>query len=85
MSDMTVAVLVEHRAGDIARPSLEVLTLARTLGNPVAVWIGEEPSSSAVDTLGAYGASEVRWVEGGPAMRLSKVRAARIGSSRCCS
>jgi len=55
-----VAVLVEHRGGEVARPTLEALTLARTLGTPVAVWLGGEPGPRAVAQLGEYGATEVR-------------------------
>ncbi|NTV39697.1 MAG: electron transfer flavoprotein subunit alpha/FixB family protein [Demequinaceae bacterium] len=56
----TVAVLVEHRGSEIAQPALEALTLARTIGRPVAVWMGEEPPAAAVAALGEYGAVEVR-------------------------
>ncbi len=55
-----VAVLVEQRGGAVGRPTLEALTLARTLGEPVAVWLGEAPSADAAAQLGAYGAAEVR-------------------------
>lgn len=60
MTDVTVAVLVEHRGEEIAQPTLEALTLARSIGRPVAVWMGDQPSEEAVTTLGAYGADEVR-------------------------
>ncbi len=30
-------------ADDVARPTLEALTLARSLGTPVAVWLGGAP------------------------------------------
>ena len=56
----TIAVLVEHRGPDIAQPAFEALTLARTIGRPVAVWMGEEPSAKALAALGEYGAEEVR-------------------------
>jgi len=81
MSALTVAVLVEHRDGVVAQPTLENLTLARTLGRVVAVWIGDEPGDEAASSLAAYGAEEVRRVEVGPAARLPKVRAAALGAA----
>jgi len=57
-----IAVLVEHTSGDVRQSTLEALTLARSLGDPVGIWIGEEPSSDACHELGRYGASEVRHV-----------------------
>ncbi|WP_062201413.1 electron transfer flavoprotein subunit alpha/FixB family protein [Demequina salsinemoris] len=81
MSAMTVAVLVEHRDGQVAGPTLENLTLARSLGRPVAVWIGEEPADDAVASLGAHGAEEVRWVELGGTARLPKVRSAALAAA----
>ncbi|MDN4471796.1 electron transfer flavoprotein subunit alpha/FixB family protein [Demequina zhanjiangensis] len=81
MSGNTVAVLVEHRDGVVAQPTLENLTLARSLGEPVAVWLGEPPSDEASATLGAYGAGAVRVVELGAAGRLPKVRAAAVGAA----
>jgi electron transfer flavoprotein alpha subunit len=60
MSAGKIAVLIEHRDGEIARPSFEALTLARTLGEPVAVWLGSEVLTDAASLLGAFGATEVR-------------------------
>jgi len=60
MSTTTIAVLIEHRGGEVAQPSLEALTLARTLGEPVAVWLGSEVLADAANLLGEYGATEVR-------------------------
>ena len=60
MTGVTVAVVVEHRGLEIAQPTLEALTLARSLGRPVAVWMGDRPDDDAVASLGAYGADEVR-------------------------
>ena len=78
MTGTTVAVLVEHRGNEIAHPTLEALTLARTLGTPVAVWMGEEPPVDAVALLGAYGADEVRVLALGEAARLVTVAAAAV-------
>ena len=58
-----VAVLVEQRAGQVSGPTLEALTLGRSLGDVVAVWLGGSPSEESVALLGSYGASEVRVVE----------------------
>ena len=52
MSDAIVAVLVEHRGNEVAQPTLEALTLARTMGTPVAVWMGDEPTDDDVALLG---------------------------------
>ncbi len=60
---MIAAVLVEHRDGVVAQPSLEALTLARSVGVPVAVWLGASPSAEAVALLGQYGATDVRVVD----------------------
>ncbi len=81
MSGNTVAVLVEHRDGVVAQPTLENLTLARSLGEPVAVWLGEQPGTDAVALLGEYGAAAVRVVELGAPGRLPKVRAAAVGAA----
>ena len=76
----TVAVLVEHRGADIAQPTLEALTLARSLGTPVAVWLGERPGDEAAALLGAYGADEVRWVDTADA-RHPKALASALGTA----
>lgn len=78
---VTVAVLVEHRGADIAQPTLEALTLARTIGTPVAVWMGEEPSDDVVATLGAYGATEVRVFASGERARHPKTAAAAMAAA----
>lgn len=56
-----VLVLIESEDGRPAKPALELLTLARRLGEPIAVVFGAE-----VDTplLGRYGVSTVFLVEG---------------------
>jgi len=58
-----VAVLVERHGDHVAGPTLEALTLGRSLGDVVAVWLGGSPSEESVALLGSYGASEVRVVE----------------------
>jgi electron transfer flavoprotein alpha subunit len=61
----TVLVLVDHDSGSPRKSSLELLTLARRLGEPAAVVYGEvdEP---LVDSLGYYGATTVYSAPAGP-------------------
>jgi electron transfer flavoprotein alpha subunit len=55
-----VLVLVKVTAGTLAKPTLEALTIARTLGEPSAVVV-EAPGTAAalVDRLGEFGAAKV--------------------------
>jgi electron transfer flavoprotein alpha subunit len=59
-----VLVLVKVSAGVVAKPTLEALTLARRLGEPVAVVV-EAPGTGAglVERLGEFGAAKVYLVE----------------------
>lgn len=52
-----VVVVVEVAGGLVAKPTLELLTLARRLGEPVAVVFG--PAADLASTLGEYGAETV--------------------------
>ena len=72
----TVAVLVERHGDEVSRPTLEALTLGRTLGDVVAVWLGGEPGPDAVAQLGEYGATEVRVVV--PQVRVAAAAAAAL-------
>jgi electron transfer flavoprotein alpha subunit len=54
----TVLVLVEHDNGVPRKSSLELLTLARRLGDPAAVVYGQA-DTALVDGLGRYGATTV--------------------------
>ncbi|MCB2413983.1 electron transfer flavoprotein subunit alpha/FixB family protein [Demequina sp. TTPB684] len=81
MTDVIVAVLVEHRGTEIAQPTLEALTLARSLGAPVAVWMGEQPPPAQVERLGEYGAAEVRVLEVGEGARHPVTAAAAVGAA----
>lgn len=54
-----ILVLVEQSEGAVKKVTLELLTLARSLGEPVAVWLGPGASADAVASLGEYGATEV--------------------------
>jgi electron transfer flavoprotein alpha subunit len=53
-----VLVVVEHNDGIVAKPTLELLTIARRLGEPVAVVFGSG-ADRAVAKLGEYGAEQV--------------------------
>jgi electron transfer flavoprotein alpha subunit len=56
-----VLVLVDSNSlvdGKVSKPTLELLTIARRIGEPSAVWIGA-PAGDAVETLAAYGAEKV--------------------------
>lgn len=81
MTDTIVAVLVEHRGNEVAQPTLEALTLARTMGSPIAVWMGEEPPAEAITLLGEYGAVEVRVLEIGERARHAATAAAAVSAA----
>jgi electron transfer flavoprotein alpha subunit len=53
-----VLVLVDHTAGKVRKTTAELLTIARRLGDPVAVFIGEGVQE-ALPALGQYGATKV--------------------------
>jgi electron transfer flavoprotein alpha subunit len=62
MSD--VLVVVEHSDGVVGKPTLELLTLARRIGDPVAVVLGGAESEEALaEVLGQYGATAVLVVD----------------------
>ena len=54
-----ILVLVEHSDGAVKKVTLELLTLARSLGTPAAVWLGSGASADALASLGEYGADRV--------------------------
>jgi electron transfer flavoprotein alpha subunit len=54
-----VLVLVEQADGTVKKVTSELLTLARRLGEPSAVWVGPGIGDDAIATLGEYGASTV--------------------------
>jgi electron transfer flavoprotein alpha subunit len=55
-----VLVVVEHAGGLVKQVTLEMLTLARELGEPAAVVLGAPGTAAAlVDRLGEYGAGKV--------------------------
>ena len=50
-----VLVLVEAADGAVKKVTTELLTLARTVGEPSAVWIGPGYSDAVAATLGEFG------------------------------
>ena len=53
-----ILVLVDHHDGAVRKSTTELLTIARRLGDPVAVVIGHG-ADKATETLAAYGATSV--------------------------
>jgi electron transfer flavoprotein alpha subunit len=59
-----VLVLVDHVDGEVKKPTYELLTIARRLGEPSAVFIGPSGSAAAVaEKVKAYGAEKVYVVD----------------------
>src|SRR6476469_2684687 len=56
-----VLVLVDHVDGTVRKPTFELLTIARRLGEPSAVYIGA--GDPPVDALKKYGAEKVYAVD----------------------
>jgi electron transfer flavoprotein alpha subunit len=57
-----ILVLVDHVDGAVRKPTLELLTIARRLGEPSAVFLGSGVAN-ATSTLAAYGAAKVYVVD----------------------
>ena len=57
-----ILVLVDHVDGAVRKPTLELLTIARRLGEPSAVFLGSGVTN-ATATLAAYGAAKVYVVD----------------------
>jgi electron transfer flavoprotein alpha subunit len=57
-----VLVLVDHIDGAVKKPTLELLTIARRLGEPSAVFLGSGVAN-ATEMLGKYGAGKVYVVD----------------------
>ena len=57
-----VLVLVDHAEGAVKKPATELLTIARRLGEPSAVFLGKG-IDNAVATLGRFGAQKVYVVD----------------------
>ena len=58
-----ILVLVDHSDGDVKKTTLELLTLARRLGEPSAVFVGSG-FDAAKDRLAEYGAAKVYVADG---------------------
>lgn len=59
-----VLVLVDHVDGKVRKPTLELLTIARRLGEPAAVFIGATDQADAVvDVVKQFGAEKVYVVD----------------------
>ena len=54
-----ILVLVDHSEGSVKKVTLELLTLARSLGTPSAVWLGGGADAAALAQLAEYGAETV--------------------------
>ena len=54
-----VLVLVDEVDGVVKKSTTELLTAARRLGEPAAVWVGPGISDAAMATLGEFGAAKV--------------------------
>ncbi|MFE5732651.1 MULTISPECIES: electron transfer flavoprotein subunit alpha/FixB family protein [unclassified Streptomyces] len=60
-----ILVLVDHADGAVRKPALELLTLARRIGEPSAVVLGAgEAAASIAATVGEYGAATVYVADG---------------------
>lgn len=74
----TVLVLVDHHdaggATAVRGPSLELLTLARRLGRPVALWLGAaDDAAAAADELARHGAQGVLAAQAAGAPRADEI------------
>jgi electron transfer flavoprotein alpha subunit len=58
-----ILVLADAADGSVRKPTLELLTLARRLGEPAALVCGSSVPDGVVETLGRYGATKVYVVE----------------------
>ena len=59
-----ILVLVDHADGAVRKPTFEMLTIARRLGEPSAVFIGAaDKAAGAVEAVKAYGAEKVYVVD----------------------
>ncbi len=59
MTMAEVLVVVEHTDGAVKKVTLELLTLARSLGAPSAVWCGPGFNDAAATSLAEYGAEKI--------------------------
>jgi len=59
-----VLVLVEQSGGSVKKVTTELLTLARDLGTPSAVWVGPGFDDAAAATLAEFGAATIYVADG---------------------
>jgi electron transfer flavoprotein alpha subunit len=59
-----VLVLVDHVDGAVSKPTTELLTIARRLGEPSAVFLGSN-ADAATETLTKFGAEKIYTVSAG--------------------
>ena len=79
-----VLVLVEHLDGTPKKVTFELLTLARSLGEPGAVFVGNG-YDNAKDKLAEYGAQKVYVAAGEDSTPTSSPRRPRCSPSWCRS
>ncbi|SDK12232.1 electron transfer flavoprotein subunit alpha/FixB family protein [Nonomuraea jiangxiensis] len=60
-----ILVLVEQVEGEVKKVTLELLTLARSLGTPAAVWAGPGITAEAKSRLAEYGAEKIYVADSG--------------------
>ncbi|WP_255891877.1 electron transfer flavoprotein subunit alpha/FixB family protein [Nocardioides astragali] len=59
-----VLVVIDHVAGEVKKPTYELLTIARRLGEPAAVFFGSPDQAAAVaEKVKAYGAAKLYVVD----------------------
>ena len=59
-----VLVLIDHADGEVKKPTYELLTIAKRLGEPSAVFIGgADKADAAVEAVKKYGAEKVYVVD----------------------
>jgi electron transfer flavoprotein alpha subunit len=78
-----VLVLVDHAGGRVNKVTTEVLTVARVVGEPVALWVGADFTEGAAVTLGDFGVSRVlvlgdEWVNAHPVAPLTDALVAAV-------
>ncbi len=76
-----IGVVVEHGPNGISHASLEVLTLARRIATPVALWLGAVPADEDVAALAAHGVAEIRVCDIGPAVHLPSAASAALAEA----
>jgi len=76
-----IGVLVEHGAAGVSHATLEVVAIARRMGEPVALWLGDAPSADDIATLALHGAGEIRVADIGANANLASVAGAALNAA----